>query len=438
MKRLFAFMAMCTMTVTWFSCSNDLEENVILSSEDEVHTAVMHLDASRPAYVGKRTASTEWNEGDVIYLRFYQADGTTVICGKATYNASTSLWSISYYGNLATGDVYRCEAFYFTGATAVDNFNITMTPTSCAYTDLNATYTVDGGELFVSANLSPKTARMRIAGTAGQEIDIMKVIYNTSFNLTEKSFTTASDTISFQIGEDGYTPYIYGMLDENNEITVRDTYYAYTKTFDPANFTAGISGYITMPSQVENKGWTQTYYYPEEAVDLGLSVRWASMNVGATAPDEAGIFCAWGDPDGTYTGTSSWYNENVEEIAGNPMYDIATNLWGERWQIPTKEQWEELQSACTWEYQYDSSLGTYGYLVTGSNGNCIYLPLFDIIIGTAAESTNSQYGYYWTSTRHNTSSSVAQSYNAYLHSSSVSISCYNTYYRTQIRPVLVK
>ena len=58
-------------------------------------------------------------------------------------------------------------------------------------------------------------------------------------------------------------------------LTLDDLYYKYTKTFDPTKFMAGESGYMVMPSQVEYKGWTSVYYYPEEAVDLGLSVRWA-------------------------------------------------------------------------------------------------------------------------------------------------------------------
>ena len=300
MGRILAFMAVCTASVAWISCSSDLDETPANVSYGEEHTAVMHLDAGRPSYAGKRAASAEWSDGDVVYLRFYQADGVTVICGKATYSAATSLWSISYYGNLATGNTYKCEAFYFTDATAVDNFNVTMTPTSCAYEDLAASYLVDGGELFVSASLSPKTARMRFMGTAGQKISVQKIVYNTAFNLTENSYATSSEQVDLQVGEDGYTPYMYGSLEESNEITVRDIYYEYTKTFDPAKFAPGESGYITMPSQVENKGWSQTYYYPENAIDLGLSVRWAKTNVGASISTNSGIFCAWGDPEGTY------------------------------------------------------------------------------------------------------------------------------------------
>ncbi len=435
MGRILAFMAVCTASVAWISCSSDLEETPASVPHGEEQTAVMHLEAGKPSYAGKRAASAEWNEGDVVYLRFYQADGATVICGKATYSAATSLWSVSYYGNLATGNTYKCEAFYFTDATAEDNFNITMTPTSCAYEDLAASYLVDGGELFVTASLSPKTARMRFMGTAGQKISVQKIVYHTTFNLKENSYATSSEQVDLQVGEDGYTPYMYGSLEESNEITVRDIYYEYTKTFDPAKFAPGESGYITMPSQVENKGWSQTYYYPENAIDLGLSVRWAKTNVGASISTNSGIFCAWGDPEGTYNLTSTNYNRDVSEIAGNPEYDIATNLWNERWQIPTKEQWQELIDECTWEYQHDSDHNLHGYLVTGTNGNSIYLPMYNYIIGTNEPGESEYPGYYWSSTEQND----YHAYCMYLYTSSHNVNNYEyKYYRMLVRPVLAK
>ena len=61
------------------------------------------------------------------------------------------------------------------------------------------------------------------------------------------------------------------------------------------------------------------------------------MNVGASNQYDDGIYTSWGDAYGTNTSTSSSYNNDVHEIVGNPAYDIATNLWNERWQIPTRE-----------------------------------------------------------------------------------------------------
>lgn len=438
MSQLFGLVAVGTALMAGVSCSNDTEELMGQPgvTEETEHTAVMYLTGGLQSYTPKRETSAEWNEGDVIYLRFYQADEKTVVCGKAVYNASSSLWNISYYGNLSTGSTLKCEAFYFVNATATDNYHVTMTPMSCAYVDEAATYIVDDSELFVSAVLAPKTARMHIKGEKDKKVSVSGVVYNTSFSLTDNVFTTSTEEVSTQFEADGYTPYIYGSLDASNEITLGDIYYKYTKSFDPAKFAAGESGYMVMPSQVENKGWTATYYYPEEAVDLGLSVRWASMNVGASNQYDDGIYTSWGDAYGTNTSTSSSYNNDVHEIVGNPAYDIATNLWNERWQIPTREQWEELIEECTWTYAYDSEKEVYGYTVTATNGNSIYLPFYGEISGTEEPNvSSSRGGDYWTSTEN------SSSYGTYLHMTSSSQYCGSSkskYLRLPVRPVLVK
>ena len=191
-----------------------------------------------------------------------------------------------------------------------------------------------------------------------------------------------------------------------------------------------------MPSQVENKGWTSVYYYPEEAVDLGLSVRWASMNVGASNQYDDGIYTSWGDAYGTNTSTSSSYNNDVHEIVGNPAYDIATNLWNERWQIPTREQWEELINNCTWTYAYDSERKVYGYTITAVNGNSIYLPFYFYTTGeNIVNGSSYTSGYYWSSTEYSSSN---KAYALELTSSSKYIDYNSKYYRMQVRPVLVK
>ena len=441
MSRLFGLLAIVTALMTGVSCSNDTEELMRLPevTEETEHTAVMHLTGGLQSYAQKRATSTDWNDGDIIYLRFYRADEKTIVCGKAVYNASSSVWNISYYGNLDTGSTLKCEAFYFVNATAKDNYNVIMTPMSCAYVDNKGTYIVDDGELFVSAVLAPKTARLHIKGDTDRPVSISGVVYNTSFNLKDNVFTTSENEISTQFEADGFTPYIYCSLGVSNVITLDDLYYKYTKSFDPAMFTAGESGYMIMPSQVENKGWESTLYYPENAVDMGLSVRWSSMNVGASDQYDDGIYTSWGDAYGTNTSTSSSYNNEVHEIAGNPMYDIATCSWNERWQIPTREQWQELIDKCTWVYAYDSERKIYGYTVTAENGNSIYLPMYSNVKGTSVPSGSStSNGYYWSATE----SGQTVNYAYYLslgtgNSFAASLTLYK-YYRMLVRPVLVK
>ena len=169
--------------------------------------------------------------------------------------------------------------------------------------------------------------------------------------------------------------------------------------------------------------------YTGDTRDMQASLTFSHL-VGITEESEDKI-----PLEGTYNLTNTNYNRDVSEIAGNPEYDIATNLWNERWQIPTKEQWQELIDECTWEYQHDSDHNLHGYLVTGTNGNSIYLPMYNYIIGTNEPGESEYPGYYWSSTEQND----YHAYCMYLYTSSYSVNHYEyKYYRMLVRPVLAK
>ena len=112
-----------------------------------------------------------------------------------------------------------------------------------------------------------------------------------------------------------------------------------------------------------------------ESVDLGLSVKWATCNVGAKAPGESGDYFAWGE-----TATKSSYNydqcdtwgKNIGDIKGTNR-DVAHVKWGGNWRMPTKAEFDELRSKCTWVWTAQN--GKNGYKVTSKiNGNSIFLP----------------------------------------------------------------
>lgn len=118
-----------------------------------------------------------------------------------------------------------------------------------------------------------------------------------------------------------------------------------------------------------------------DAVDLGLSVYWASCNLGASSPEEAGNAYAWGE---TWTKEKftqedyQYYNSNTQsyidlgsEISGTGFDAARVNLGGE-WRMPTYEEIKELYDNCTWKWEQIN--GVNGYKVTGKNGNSIFLP----------------------------------------------------------------
>lgn len=112
-----------------------------------------------------------------------------------------------------------------------------------------------------------------------------------------------------------------------------------------------------------------------EFVDLGLSVKWATCNVGAEKPSDYGNNYAWGE-----IATKKEYTEencktvgrNIDDISGRIKFDAVRKNWGSPWRLPTADEFRELILNCVWEWTQLN--GHKGYKVTASNGNSIFLP----------------------------------------------------------------
>ena len=167
-----------------------------------------------------------------------------------------------------------------------------------------------------------------------------------------------------------------------------------------------------------------------EVVDLGLSVKWASFNLGATKPEEYGDYYAWGETEPYYSSLDpltwkpgketgydwssyKWCNNGHQALTKycddqysgyngftdgktvlDPEDDAAHVNLGGRWRIPTGQEMDELVKECTWEWT--SRNGVIGRLVTGPNGNSIFLPAAGFRNYKNFSNVQS-WGYYWTS-----------------------------------------
>lgn len=147
---------------------------------------------------------------------------------------------------------------------------------------------------------------------------------------------------------------------------------------------------------------------PFQKVDLGLSVLWASSNIGASSPEGYGNYLAWGavnpDPRGIYSwDTYKWYDfsrgrtkyiQSDNKTRLEPTDDVAQVRYGDGWRMPTKEEFLELKDKCTWSWTKRN--GVNGYEVTGPNGNSIFLPAAGYKGGHSTLQEGS-YGAYWSS-----------------------------------------
>lgn len=143
------------------------------------------------------------------------------------------------------------------------------------------------------------------------------------------------------------------------------------------------------PVQLSTSGTHNGHDY----VDLGLGVKWATCNVGANAPTEYGDYFAWGETETkkefsyeTYT-----FQQSPDELTRR--YDAATANWGEGWRMPTQKEADELWSGCLSVRKKIN--GVAGLLITGPNGNSIFLPANGQKDDDDIEGAKTA-GYYWT------------------------------------------
>ncbi|MBR3074422.1 MAG: Ig-like domain-containing protein, partial [Bacteroidales bacterium] len=139
-----------------------------------------------------------------------------------------------------------------------------------------------------------------------------------------------------------------------------------------------------------------------EAIDLGLSVKWASFNVGASKPEEYGDYYAWGEietKESYIWPTNKWSNGDSERLikyctdascwdgSGQMDYktildiedDVANLLLGDNWRMASLDEWIELQDNCTWTWTNNyKGTGVAGRIGTsnkeGYTDKTIFLP----------------------------------------------------------------
>ena len=302
--------------------------------------------------------------------------------GEFTYTATTLKSNTTYYvrayAKNEKGTAYGAEVRFTT-----NNQVVVPTVTTTAATQVTETTAVTGGN---------------VTSDGGATVTERGVVYSTSHNPT-----TSNSKVKNGTGTGSFTCNLTG-LQANTTYYVR----AYAVNSKGTSYGTEVSFTTKSSSSSDHTGTENGHEY----VDLGLSVKWATFNVGATKPEEYGDYFAWGETTtksvygwSTYNwcnGTSSTLTKyNTSNIYGTvdqktklELSDDAARVnWGGKWRMPTYDEFLELREKCTWKWTTQN--GVKGYMIT-NNGNSMFLPAAGYRYESSLINAGSL-GYYWSS-----------------------------------------
>ena len=389
-------------------------------------------------------------------------------CNLTGLQANTTYYVRAYAVN-SKGTAYGAEVSFTT-----DNQVIVPTVTTTAATQITATTAVTGGYVasdggasvtergvVYSTSQNPTTSNSKVKNGSGigyftcnlTGLQANRTYYVRAYAVNSKgtaygtqvSFTTsiALPTITTATATQitATTAVTGGNVTSDGGASVTERGVVYSTSQNPTtsnskvkngsgtgSFTCNLTGlqantiYYVRAYAVNSKGiayGTQVSFTTKSSavpqyVDLGLSVKWATFNVGASKPEDYGDYFAWGE-----TTTKSTYNwstykycngssSTLTKYNNSSSYgtvdnktvldaedDAAAVNWGGAWRIPTDAETTELREQCTWTWTTQN--GVNGYKVTSKkNGKSIFLPA----AGYCSESSliyAGSYGQFWSS-----------------------------------------
>lgn len=426
-----------------------LKFGILYTTESEVtYGAATAVEATMYDDTKRYTIVTGVLEPETkYYYRSYIAEGATV-----TYGDTKSFTTLAVSSMIKTEDATDIEA-------AVATLHAVLDLTDCKYDAIEYGFnlTPDGGSstAIKADNLSNQAFSVKAEGLAHEkayEVTAYVTLDGRTYTAEKKYFSTqpiqAGVVLNDATDITKFKATLSGKLNVESQGTFTKTatlYYSATATASDALVAQGTSISLTLNeadgtfsepltdltpetayhyavvATVEGVSFTSevksfsTNEYP--AVDMGLSVKWASSNVGVETPEDYGDYYAWGETEtkseyrwSTYkfatnsSGPFSKYNtDNTYGPVDNktvldPEDDVAHVKLGGSWRMPTDAEWAELRDTvvnCTWIWTTQN--GVNGSLVTSKKtGNSIFLPAtgYRSYYGVFSKDTN---GCYWSS-----------------------------------------
>lgn len=233
------------------SCSSNDEPK---HNGNESHYCKMRFNVTRTGFSNETNtrSATQWENGDTIYLLF--TSGENLVYGDAVFTDGE--WFVNYVGSLVKDQETTCRAIFFESNVSATHSTITLNENTAIYEDIEGKYTLTDGSLSVTANLKPKTGRIRFKGTNHEEIKVYGISHYTSFNRYTGEFSSTKEIIKSKV-ESEYAPYIYGEFTDTTEprVNVWKSDQGFTRIFPTTIYKPGESGYVTIPTTSAHNGW---------------------------------------------------------------------------------------------------------------------------------------------------------------------------------------
>ena len=145
-----------------------------------------------------------------------------------------------------------------------------------------------------------------------------------------------------------------------------------------------------------------TQWTTPDALDMGVSVKWATRNLGAISPEDYGDYFAWGETEPKEVYSWQTYQDNllnkynnIDGLTTLLLEDDAAHVnWGDKWRIPSNEERNELIENCTWTWTTYNDVSGYK-AISKTTGNSIFIPAVGYLGSENPYYPAGVYGLYW-------------------------------------------
>ena len=344
---IYAIILAILMTANLTSCNANEELLKSPADDAEVHTCKLIFEGDIQYFDGAQSRGAGWQDGDCIYLTF--TEGIELVQGKAIYSAADGYWTLTYNGTLSETKSSTCTAYFFDADFKVneESSNVVFTPNAEVYGDVAATYTKNGKDVKLTANIAPLTGRIRIKGNVGTTFTLSGFRYYDKFDIPTATLTPNFVKISVTVGEDGYTPYIYGYYPSTNNYLYIDCGDVIYKTVCNSNvLNIGKSGYMEMPTKDNHNGWKMVENKSFTVSGIKFNMKYVAGNSKikdfyiAETETTQGLWKAVmvNLPSGN-DGTSNKPVTNMTYSECLNFIEELNKLTGETFYLPSKTQW---------------------------------------------------------------------------------------------------